>query len=375
MFKYFDITEVLPFQALFNFIIGERGVGKTYSTKKMLVRRFEKHGDKFIFVKRSEAEVKDIAPRFFNDMCDEHRDIMYVGGVFYIGFPKKDDESKGVKKSRNRGKKTVENVEHSVKKTDDHVTIKTSISGRPEFEYQEFGRTVGLRTTTKLKGMPYDESYRWAIFDEFIPIDPNGWLYDEAARIFDIHETVFRMRDNVQWIFLANSNNKTYLPIFEQMDCDKVTGFVPGKVERMRSNTVLVLYTKNEAYQKAKSQTKFGKATDGTEWFKSMIKNVSLTKEYEEWVGVGSDYAAPLFYLSSADHHYGFCNHYTGKKWAIIEVNKLPATNRRYSIDGDDITLKVWQPRSNILDCLASKRLRFDKIQTAETFFKFFGKL
>lgn len=367
MFQYFDITEVLPYQALFNFIIGERGVGKTYSTKKLLVRKFKQRGDKFIFVKRSEDEIKHTAPEFFNDVCDETTDIMFIGKHFYIGFPQDTREDE-------QGDRPVEKVEHTVKKTDEKITIKTSIQGRPGFSYRLFGTAVGLRTTSKLKGIPYDETYKWALFDEFIPLD-GRWLHNEAELIFDIHETVFRLRNDCRWLFLANSNNRSYLPIFDQLGCEQVDNFEPGKITRMKANEVLVLYTNNIAYQRVKSKTKFGKLTEGTDWFKAMIKNVANSRDYDEWVGYGDGFAGPLFYLVSADRNYAFCNHGSGKKWLIYEVNKMPATKRKYAIDKSDITLPLWQPRSNILDCLAQRRLRFDKIQTAETFFNFFGTI
>ena len=39
---YYDITRVLTYNAYFNFLIGERGVGKTYSSKKFVINKFIK---------------------------------------------------------------------------------------------------------------------------------------------------------------------------------------------------------------------------------------------------------------------------------------------------------------------------------------------
>ena len=43
---YFDIHPILTYNALINFIIGERGVGKTYGCKKFCIADFIKNGNK-----------------------------------------------------------------------------------------------------------------------------------------------------------------------------------------------------------------------------------------------------------------------------------------------------------------------------------------
>ena len=37
---WYDYSKVLSYNAMFNFIIGERGVGKTYGAKKYAINRF-----------------------------------------------------------------------------------------------------------------------------------------------------------------------------------------------------------------------------------------------------------------------------------------------------------------------------------------------
>ena len=56
---YYDISDTLTHNALYNFIIGERGCGKTYSSKKFAIRRFLKTGEQFIYLRRYKSELSE----------------------------------------------------------------------------------------------------------------------------------------------------------------------------------------------------------------------------------------------------------------------------------------------------------------------------
>ena len=84
---------MLSYNAILNFIIGERGVGKTYGAKKHVVNRFIKKGEQFVYLRRYKTELKDsvgskMKPKFFNQIVDEFpdhelsnsADTMYIDG-------------------------------------------------------------------------------------------------------------------------------------------------------------------------------------------------------------------------------------------------------------------------------------------------------
>ena len=48
---YYDISHILTYNAYFNFLIGERGVGKTFSSKKFVINKFLKKGEQFIYLR------------------------------------------------------------------------------------------------------------------------------------------------------------------------------------------------------------------------------------------------------------------------------------------------------------------------------------
>ena len=56
---WFNPNKVLSYNAFLNFIVGERGVGKSYGFKKYLVKHFLKTGKQFVYVRRFKTELKD----------------------------------------------------------------------------------------------------------------------------------------------------------------------------------------------------------------------------------------------------------------------------------------------------------------------------
>ena len=68
---YYTLQRVLSFNALINFIIGERGVGKSFSSKKHVINRFIKKGEEFVYLRRYKTELKSSVPKFFDDIIDK----------------------------------------------------------------------------------------------------------------------------------------------------------------------------------------------------------------------------------------------------------------------------------------------------------------
>ena len=74
---WYDYSKVLSYNAMFNFIIGERGVGKTYGAKKYAINRFLKKGEQFVYLRRYKTELKEACGdtgKFFGAMYDEFPD-------------------------------------------------------------------------------------------------------------------------------------------------------------------------------------------------------------------------------------------------------------------------------------------------------------
>ena len=64
---YWNIKNSLSHNCLFNFIVGDRGVGKTYGCKKWAIEDFLKTGAQFIYLRRYQTEFKR-TNKFFDDI-------------------------------------------------------------------------------------------------------------------------------------------------------------------------------------------------------------------------------------------------------------------------------------------------------------------
>ena len=48
--KYWDIGEILAYQRNFNFINGERSIGKSYTTLKFMIKKAIQTGCEFVYI-------------------------------------------------------------------------------------------------------------------------------------------------------------------------------------------------------------------------------------------------------------------------------------------------------------------------------------
>ena len=84
---YWDISKPLSYNALFNFIVGNRGGGKTYGFKKYAIQKFLKTGKQFVYIRRYKDELKN-CKKFFDDIVGEfpeiefkvHNHVAYIDG-------------------------------------------------------------------------------------------------------------------------------------------------------------------------------------------------------------------------------------------------------------------------------------------------------
>ena len=76
--EFYNFSEVLSQNAVYNFIIGGRGLGKTYGAKKHVIKKFLRHGEQFIYLRRYKTEM-GAKSSFFADIMEE-----FPGEVFRV---------------------------------------------------------------------------------------------------------------------------------------------------------------------------------------------------------------------------------------------------------------------------------------------------
>ena len=209
---FYDIAGLLSQRCVLNFVIGNRGGGKTFSGKRLCINRFKKRGDQFVWVRRYQTEI-DTLSNFFADIKPFYPedDFKVEGNCLYI-------------------------------------------NGEPA------GWLIALTTSQKLKSVAFPK-VKTIIFDEFI-IDKGklGYLKNEVQVFLELYETIARMRDNVDAIFFGNAISVVN-PYFVYF------GIVPDLNKRFtKKKGICIEFYFNEAFVQKKSETRFGQLIAGTQY-------------------------------------------------------------------------------------------------------------
>lgn len=220
---FWDINPSLTYNALFNFIIGNRGGGKTYGTKQYVIKRYLKTGEQFVYVRRYKDEIKD-TKTYFTDIANK-----FPGHEFTV-----------------RGNEL-------------------RIDGKAA------GYAISLSTSKLKKSVAYP-NVSTIIFDEFI-IDKGFYRYlpNEVEYFLDLYETIARMRDNVRVYFLSNAVTVAN-PYFIYFKLKVPT----GSKNIICKNDILIEMVNKTEYIEAKKKTRFGRMIDGTAYGKYSIENEFL---------------------------------------------------------------------------------------------------
>lgn len=299
---WYDYNKVLSRNAMFSFIIGERGVGKTYGAKKFCIKRFLKHDEQFIYLRRYKTELKESAGdtnKFFSALFRE-----FEGHKLEI-----------------QGSKI---------KCDDKV----------------MGYTIALSTSNILKSTSFDK-VKYIIFDEFI-IDKGCYHYlqNEVEQMLDLVETIARLR-NIKVFFLGNAISITN-PYFTYFNLRLPYN---SDIATFRDGLILVNYIKNEEYRKAKHESDFGKLIAGTKYSNYAIDNEFL-RDSKAFIGKKTKESKHFFNLTFNGITYGVWKDWKeGTMYISKDIDPSSPINLACNInDHDDSTLFI--KRSNFISTM-----------------------
>lgn len=263
---YYNPNKMLSYNRILNFIIGARGIGKSFAMKEFPIKRFLKYGEQFIYVRRYKPELKKVT-NYFNDIMQK--------------FP-----------------------EHQFK-----------VKGRELYcDGKLMGWAIPLSTWQSEKSNAYP-NVSTIIFDEFIrEKDNSGYIPNEVEALLNLMDTVFRNRDNVRCVCLSNSVSVVN-PYFLYF------GIIPNINKRFNAyQNVLVEIPDSKDFSDERRKTKFGQLIDGTEYGGMSLDNqfvndsqVFIEKRSKEskfvfsivyngmTMGIWVDLVAGLLFLSN-DH-------------------------------------------------------------------------
>ena len=281
---YYTLQRVLSFNALINFIIGERGVGKSFSSKKHVINRFIKKGEEFVYLRRYKTELKSSVPKFFDDIIDEKV------------FP-----------------------EATFKVKNNNLYINDKIAGY----------ALPLSTANILKSTSYSK-VKTIIFDEFI-IDKGCYHYlqNEVEQFLDIIETVGRLRD-IKVFMLGNAISITN-PYFTYFNLSLPYN---SDIALFKDGSILVNYIKNEIYREIKKASRFGKLIEGTDYGRYAIDNEFL-RDSKSFIKKKEKWSKFYFILILNNKPYGIWNDYKNG-FMFISEDYDPNCPVRYALNTKD---------------------------------------
>lgn len=216
---YYNPNKMLSYNRILNFIIGARGIGKSYGMKEYPIKRFLKYGEQLIYVRRYKSELRKIG-NYFNDIAQ--------------AFP-----------------------DHEFK-----------VKGRQLFiDGKLFAWAIPLSMWQSEKSNAYP-NVSTIIFDEFIrEKDNSGYLPNEVEALLNLMDTVFRDRDNVRCICLSNAVSVVN-PYFLYF------GLVPDTSKRYNAyKDVLIEIPESKDFSEHRRKTRFGSLIDGTDYGDMSLDN------------------------------------------------------------------------------------------------------
>lgn len=220
---YYNIDKILTYNAFLNLLIGERGVGKTYSVSKFVTKEFIKKSHEFVYVRRYKSELNKSSKKFFdalkiNKEFSDHA-LEVKGNTFLI----------------------------------DGITA---------------GYSIALSTAQALKSVNFSR-VKYIIFDEFI-LENGGshYIKNEVEVFLGLIETIARMRD--VRVFMLGNAVTPYNPYFMFFNLN-----IPynNDIKTFKDGLILVQYMNNTEYRNIKKQSKFGRLVTGTEYEEYAINN------------------------------------------------------------------------------------------------------
>ena len=327
---WYDKQQLLSYNKIFNFVLSNRGGGKTFHFTRWAIDDFKKNRNMCAWVRRYQTEI----------------DEMLLNGKFFDAvrpfYP------------------------------DDELTIEGNIGF---INKEPFIYFIALSTSRQLKSNNYPTVNK-IIYDEFI-IDKGRITYikNEPEVFLDLFETIARLRDNVRAVFLANSVTvvNPYFTFFH-IHPDS------GKRFNVYPRGIAVEFFTDAEFIEAKQKTKFGQLIKGTRYSDYSIENKWLN-DNEIFVDTkpkeGCQFLMGLKYQGQM---YGFWVHYDK---GLIYVNHQydPSWHCLYSITKDDHepnlllikSLRDSRQLNMVIFAYQNSLLRFENMEIKSIMYEMIG--
>lgn len=333
--QFYNFNKVCSYNATYMFVVGQRGLGKTYGAKKKAIRDGINKGDQFIYLRRYKTELVTSRNTFFADVKNE--------------FPNVDFRTNG------------------------NLAQYAPIESRDEKkrEWTTIGYFIALSTSQNQKSVAFP-NVKTIIFDEFI-IEKGTMRYlpSESTVFNNFFSTVDRYKDKTKVFFLANSVS-IMNPYFIDYEIrpDEESEFVT-KAEGF----IVAHFPNAEGFTAEVFQTKFGKFIQGTEYAEYAVAN-EFSDNHNAMLGLKDSKARYMFSLETKRG--------TFSVWVDLIANEYYIQSKPV---GDPILLTLLPERmdnnktlvtlsdrtiANLRTAFRQANVSFDKPTTRNTFAEIF---
>lgn len=265
---YWDIEKTLSYGRFLNLINGNRGGGKTYGSKKWIVKHFLKTKNKFVWVRRYKQEFRG-NEKFFGKVQIEFPETKFaVDGATY----KINDEPAGYK--------------------------------------------MVLSTSRMQKGIEFPD-VDTIVFDEFL-IDKGVYHYlpSDVETFLDLIDTVFRGRNDVRVLCLSNTITIVN-PYFSYFDI-----YPPENPGIVTKGEILCEKVADPDFIAEKSKSRFGHLIAGTAYGAYNI-SAEFRQDDDNFIGQKQGKCVYEFTLFFRGQYIGvWSNKLTGKIYCTEQFDK-----------------------------------------------------
>lgn len=287
---FWDIGRTLTHNALINFIVGNRGGGKSYGAKERAVENFIKKKEQFGYIRRYKDDLKKPLEQFYKDIAQE--------------FPEHECKVEGDKV---------------------YIRLRTDNSKEKWTEKDIAGYGFSLSTANNKKSMSYPD-ITMLIFDEFLLEEGNQrYLPNEVEKLLNLYETVARPgsgHPRVSLWLLGNAISVTN-PYFLYFDLKMpTTKDKNGKwIWKHPTKPILVEDVRNEGFIDAKKNTEFGCLVHGTTYADFSIENKFLLDD-DTFIERKSQRAKHAFNFHYRGNEFGVWFDFSeGKMWVSTAID------------------------------------------------------
>lgn len=347
---------ILSHNKLLNFVLSNRGGGKTFDATKWAIDSFKKTGKQMVWVRRYDTELtgeKGILTdgKFFDNVTKAD-----IKG-FVDGVPKGAEVDPSGK---------LVNLYPNDELTIDGYTGK--INGEVAIHF------VALSTSRKLKSVNFPLVDKM-VFDEFAigGDNKNSYLTNEVEILLDLMETVDRLRDELRVLMLANSITIVN-PYFQYFRIKPR----PGQRFTVCGEICIEIFA-DKTFIEKKKQTRMGRLTAGTRYGAYAIENKWLL-DNETFIEPKTKKAEFMLGMKYAGVMYGFWVDYDENR---IYVNRQydPSSYSLYCLTKDDheanlLLIKSINETKRVQRIVYAFRyglLRFEDMQVKNQFYEFIG--